>query len=86
MPANEPCAACGRSSGEAEHPVVLVVNRNHEWVNQAIAASRSGEWLAVPICKPCHLTPTSKMKGHFFYRGQAVAAVNAAGSNNLGMT
>jgi hypothetical protein len=69
---DEPCLGCGEMS--SNHPMVLVTR------------GEDGIMAAFPVCAACWQDPThrqSPLKGHFFDRQSADAAVLAAENNIL---
>lgn len=69
----EMCAGCDAIANE--HPVVLVTRE-----------TLGGPNVALPVCKLCHENPehrTHPLKGHFFERGMAAIATDAAERNIL---
>lgn len=78
----EKCAQCGTEA--KKHPVVAIVNTKDakDLKSVPIRIHDSGNWAAVPICRPCHFAPT--IKGHFFFRGEESIALQEADSKSLG--
>jgi hypothetical protein len=68
----ELCSGCGAVTGQ--HPMV------------GVARDDDGQMAAFPICHACWADPAHRqrpLKMHFFARGQAGAAVEAADRNIL---
>jgi ferredoxin len=81
-----PCIGCGILS--TSHPVVAVMQPGD--VPEGIVTGAPGPhgFVDAHVCRACHVDPAHRVrpiKGHFFERAQAAAAVRAAGSNEIGM-
>lgn len=78
----ERCVGCGALS--QRHPIAAVATRGD------IEGDRIGEHethTAHPVCERCWRVPTTRkqtLKAHFFARGDMDAALEMAGSENIG--
>lgn len=87
MAANESCAGCGSEPAEGQtHPMVAVLNVA-DLAPDREPLGKEDPWVAVPVCKPCHVEPSRqspKIKGHFYERGAMRTALRLAGSSTIG--
>ena len=78
----ETCVGCGAKS--KRHPIAAVATKGD------IEGDRIGEHedhVAHPVCERCWRIPTSRkrvLKAHFFSRDDVGAALEMAGSENIG--
>lgn len=72
----EACAQCGAKA--KEHPVAIIMKFDEAMAGAAdvIAIAPGEQWMALPVCGPCHQAP--RMKGHFFYRQDVPLALRLA--------
>lgn len=78
----DPTEKCGGCSRTTLCPWVVVVAA--EKSAPGAVKGVTGYWAQAPICDDCHENPPGTIKGHFFDKKDAAAALRQAGSPTIG--